>query len=44
MLHKYLPLVLAILVASVIAVSPVMAGDSAGGAGSLLLQQDLQLN
>lgn len=36
MLHKFLPLALAILVVSMIIVSPAMAADSAGGAGSLL--------
>jgi len=38
-LHKFLPIVLAILVASMIVVSPAIAADSAGGAGSLLQYQ-----
>ena len=39
MRHKCLPLVLAILVVSMAVVSPAMAADSAGGAGSLLQYQ-----
>lgn len=39
MLLKFLPTALAALVVSMTLVSPAMAGDSAGGAGSLLLQQ-----
>ena len=42
--HKYLPVVLAILVVSMSVASPARAGDSAGGAGSLLLQQHLYLH
>ncbi|SMX30601.1 hypothetical protein TRP8649_04745 [Pelagimonas phthalicica] len=41
MLHKFLPVVLAVLVVSMTLVSPALAGDSAGGAGSLLIQQYL---
>lgn len=38
-LHKFLPIVLAILVVSMAVVSPAIAADSAGGAGSLLQYQ-----
>lgn len=41
MLNKYLPVVLAILVVAMTVASPTVAGDSAGGAGSLLLQENL---